>query len=263
MSRYGRLFWHYVRLRIQVMAEYRVDFLIGVLSVLLIQGAGLFFVHLVFQKLDNIRGWQFEEVVFIYGLACSSRAIHHVFFDNLWLFGREYLRNGGFERLLVRPVPAFFQLVAERVQQDGVGQLAIGIWLLSYAMPKLDVEWTVVQVMLLIALIFAGTLVFIGVHVITCSLSFWMIDSMPVQWSVHEMSDFARYPLSIYRNAIQALLTWIIPYGFTAFYPATVFLQPETFSQMAWMTPLVGVGLCIVGMLVWRRGIRNFSGTGS
>ena len=245
------------------MMEYRVDFLIGIFSVLLIQGAGLFFVKIVFDQLDDIRGWTFEEVVFIYGIACAGRAIHHIFFDNLWLFGREYIRSGGFDRLLVRPVAPFFQLVAERVQQDGIGQLAIGIWLLSYSMPKIGVEWSFGLIALLVILILSSSMVFVGVHVITCSLSFWMVDSLPVQWSVHELSDFTRYPMTIYRKWIQVVMTWIIPYGFTSFFPATVFLREDLYWQMAWITPLVGVGCCLIGAYAWKRGIRTFVSTGS
>ncbi len=263
MLRYIKLYWHFFKLRVQIMMEYRLDFIIGILSVLFIQGAGLFFVNIVFKQIQTIRGWSFDEVVFIYAVACCGRAIHHIFFDSLWVFGRDYIRNGGFDRMLVRPAPAFFQLIAERVQQDGVGQLLIGIWLLSYAAPTIGVEWTFVSMTVLIILILSSSMVFIGIHVFTCSLSFWMTDSMPVQWSVHEMSDFARYPLVIYNRVIQSLMTWIIPYGFTAFYPAAYFLRPETYLKMGWITPIIGFGCCLIGAYVWRKGVRNFTGTGS
>ncbi|WP_180235705.1 ABC-2 family transporter protein [Bacillus toyonensis] len=35
--------------------------------------------------------------------------------------------------------------------------------------------------------------------------------------------DFSRYPITIYNKVISFILTFIIPYSFTSFYPAAFF----------------------------------------
>jgi ABC-2 type transport system permease protein len=62
---------------------------------------------------------------------------------------------------------------------------------------------------------------------------------------------------------VRGLLTWVIPYGFTAFYPATLFLERGDWRWFALSTPLVAVLLCVAAYAFWLRGLRSFSSTGS
>ncbi|WP_251128133.1 ABC-2 family transporter protein [Exiguobacterium sp. s48] len=106
MKRYTKLYWLYAKNHFKVMMEYRMDFLIGVLSVFGQQFAALFFLSIVFQHIESLNGWGFYEILFIYGIAFLGRAVHHIFFDNLWTIGWQYIRTGNLDRILMRPESA-------------------------------------------------------------------------------------------------------------------------------------------------------------
>jgi ABC-2 type transport system permease protein len=263
MKRYSKLYWQFFKARLKVMMEYRVDFLIGIISVFFIQGTSILFVNIVFNQIDSLNGWSFHQILFIYAIALLGRSLEHIFFDNLWTVGWQYIRPGNFDRLMVRPVNILFQIIADRVQQDGVGNFLIGLIVLFTATPHLGLDWAVMDVLLLVLMVLSSAIIFLAVNLFFATFSFWMIDSLPVMVAVQGMSDFARYPMSIYHKGIQFVLTWIIPYGFTAFYPAAVFIGGAEFRHLALVTPVVAIVCLSIAYLFWNKGLRAFSSTGN
>ncbi|WP_338776561.1 ABC-2 family transporter protein [Metabacillus sp. FJAT-52054] len=263
MKRYAKLYYLFAKNHIKVMLEYRIDFLIGMVSVALQQAAGVFFLAVVFGHIQELNGWSFYELLFIYGIAASGRAIHHIFFDNLWTLGWQYIKPGQLDRLLIRPINPFFHVCADRLQQDGFGQLLIGWIILGTAIPHLHLSWGLFEFMMLIVLVISSGVIFVAINLFFASLSFWMTDSMPVLWAVFNLSDFAKYPLTIYHKGLQFFLTWIIPYGFTAFLPAAWFLDREGYASVAIKAPVTAAAAMTVAYLFWLLGLKNYSSTGS
>ena len=263
VRRYAVLYYQFFLQAVKVWLEYRMDFIIGALSVILVQFTSIYFVTVVFNHISSLNGWDFYQILFIYGIASSGRSIHHLFFDNLWTLGWQYVQPGAFDRLLIRPVNPLFHVIADRVQQDGFGQLAVGIAVLIISIPHLHYAWDVWSVIVLLLLILSSGMIFVAINLFFASFSFWMVDSSPLIVAVFQLSMFSRYPLTIYNKGIRFLLTWIIPYGFTAFYPAAYFVQHRIYVTYAIWTPIVAVLACALAYRFWQRGVQAYSGTGS
>ncbi|MBW7477259.1 ABC-2 family transporter protein [Paenibacillus oenotherae] len=263
MVRYARLYWEFFKMHIKVMMEYRIDFLIGILSVFLIQGTSIFFVAIVFDHIEALHGWTFYQILFIYGIAQTGRALEFIFFDNLWVLGQNYIRPGQFDRILIRPVNPLFHVLADRVQADGVGQVLMGLIVLITAMVNLPIEWGISELLLLVLMIVSSGAIFMAVNLFFASLSFWIVDSIPIMGAVFTLSDFTRYPMSIYNRSVKFVLTWLIPYGFTAFYPATLFIENSEYTMIGLLSPVVAIISVTIAYQVWKKGLKAFSSTGS
>ncbi|MBK9231455.1 MAG: ABC-2 family transporter protein [Anaerolineae bacterium] len=61
------------------------------------------------------------------------------------------------------------------------------------------------------------------------------MESIPVTRLVSELHEFAKFPLTIHQR-ISLLLTWLIPYGFASYYPASYLLGRDV-SLLAWPQP--------------------------
>jgi ABC-2 type transport system permease protein len=77
------------------------------------------------------------------------------------------------------------------------------------------------------------------------------------------MLNFGRYPLTIYNTFIQFLLSWIIPFGFASFYPTTHFLGRSAFAAYFHLVPVVAAAFALLAIMVWNRGVANYSSTGT
>src|SRR5690348_1684815 len=113
MPRYLYLYWLFLQQRFKILMEYRVNFLIGAASTLILQVSGLLTIWVVMRQVPTLNGWTFEEVLLIYGLVTLAKSINHMFADNLWTIGRQYIRTGNFDRFLVRPIDPLFHLLAD------------------------------------------------------------------------------------------------------------------------------------------------------
>ena len=111
VTRYLDLYWHFLIQRLKVLMEYRASFILGAASTIVWQGSSIAAVWVVMQKVPSLNGWSYDEVLLVYGLVTLAKSINHMFADNLWTVGRVYIRSGGFERFLVRPIDPLFHLL--------------------------------------------------------------------------------------------------------------------------------------------------------
>ncbi len=262
MTRYAELYWLFLINRFKILMEYRVNFLIGASSTIFLQASGLLTIWVVMSQIPSLNGWSFDEVLLIYGLVTLAKSINHMFADNLWTVGRDYIRTGGFDRFLVRPIDPLFHLLADRFCHDGIGNFLVGAALVVKASVDLHIFWTPTNLLYLAVEVLSGGLIFIALNLITSVSAFWIMDAVPVMRLVFDNHLFAQYPLTIYPKAITTWLTWVIPYGFASFYPAS-YLLGRNIGPLAWLGPPIAVLLLAAAYQIWLFGLRHYSGTGS
>jgi ABC-2 type transport system permease protein len=262
MLRYLQLYIAFLGVQWRTMLAYRVNFLIGASSTIAMQACGLMAVWVVMQQVPSLHGWTLNQILLVYGLTIWARSFEHMFAETLWTVGRQYIRPGGFDRFLVRPIDPLFHLLADRFGFDGVGEFVIGGAVTAFAASRLGVAWTLPLLLYLVLAVLSGGAIFIAINLITAVTAFWITDSLPVTHAVFQTHEFARYPLTIYSSWIRVLLTWIIPYGMVSFYPASE-LTGHNPGLMAWVPPMMALALLTVGYRLWVFGLRHYSGTGS
>jgi len=177
----------------------------------------------------------------MYGIFQLPRAIDHTFTDYIWWMPG-YVRRGEFDRFLVRPINPFFQLIAQKLDYNALGELAIGIGAISYAMTRLGVVITPITALVMLTYILFGALIYTAVKLLFGTVSFYTMVAFPIMSASYSMSNYAQYPLTIYPGWLKKVLHYFLPFAFTAYYP-TLYLLGENSS----LWPLVG---CIVVAIV-------------
>src|SRR5512142_141825 len=145
MTRYLELYWYFLIQRFKILMEYRLNFFIGATSTIILQAASLAAIWVVMRQIPSLNGWNFYEVILIYGLLTMGESITHMFADNLWTIGMNYVRSGDFDRFLVRPIDPLFHLLADRFCHDGIGNFLTGLVLVGFAMRDLQIALTLAR----------------------------------------------------------------------------------------------------------------------
>jgi ABC-2 type transport system permease protein len=262
LKRYAELYWLFLIQRFKILMEYRMNFLIGASSTIFVQAASLATIWVVMSQVPSLNGWTLDEVFLVYGLLTLAKSLNHMFADNLWTLGRQYIRPGGFDRFLVRPIDPLFHLLADRFCHDGVGNFLVGLVLVIRGFGAMHIPWSLANTAYLVVAVLAGGGIFIAINLITCVSAFWIMDSVPVTLAVFQTNDFAKYPLNIYRKSISVAMTWVIPYGLCSFYPAG-YLLGRNVGYMAWVSVPVAMVMLFIGYRLWLVGLRHYGGTGS
>ena len=92
--------------------SYRGDFFISLATSIAATLFSLGFVVILFQKAPQLKGWRFEEVLFLYGFSMIPYGLFNVLSLNLYDFGNNYIMEGKFDRVLS---PADFVLISSLV----------------------------------------------------------------------------------------------------------------------------------------------------
>ena len=244
LKRYGRLYRVLIAQFIKVVMQSKVDFLMGLLGFFLTQASGIIFLYLIFQQIPNLQGWTFDQLIFIYGFAQIPRGIDHLFTDNIWMIAWRFVVNGKFDQYMLRPMNLFLQVIFEKLQPDALGELLIGSILVIMATTKGIVIIDGLHIVLFVISIFAGALIYTSIKLFFASIAFWIKISGPFLQVAYEMADFAKYPTEIYTRLIRFLVTWVIPFAFVAYIPASFFLK-ETVSAA-----VIGIE-CVIAIVFW------------
>jgi len=242
--------------------EYRLDFWIGLISTFVLQLSGFSFIWVIFQNITTINGWNFGEVLFIYSLMTIAKSINLIFFDNLWLLGGEYIKSGKFDILLLRPVPPLFHLFATKIQKDGLGSFLVGILLLNKAIHLLNVNLDIKNTLVILLILISGSIIVVSLNLIGSTFAFWIKDSTAIMRAIFLLSEFALYPIIIFNKSIISITTWIIPYSFVSYYPATLFLESH-YNFLGYFSPLVAFVLMVFSYMFWRMGLKFYESSGS
>lgn len=258
---------YYFSQALKARLAYRLDFLAECLAALAADITGFIGVVIIFQNTPALGEWTRPQAFFIYGLAMLVRSLFGVFAPAFWHFASRYIMDGEFDRLLVRPVDPLLQLFLENVTFQRIPSAVAGFIIVWYAGLKLQFSWGPLDVVLLVAFSIGGTLLLLGLFLGINTTSFWFEDRVGLTPPVYNLMAFGRYPITIFNPTLQFILSFIIPFAFMAFYPATHFLRPSSadneFALYCYLSPLVGLAVFAGGYAVWTVGIRSYRSTGS
>lgn len=254
----------YVGQMLKTRLHYRGDFFLGCIASLLTQASGLAVVAIIFENVPALVGWSRSETFFIYGFAVTAQAIFEAIADGFYWFSDRYVNRGEMDRILLRPLNPLFQIILENFNLEFLPDLALGLIILANAPGFLEKSFGPLGgVLVLAAMLLGAVLVLTGLFLALTSVSFWAEDRVGVLPPIYNLMAFGRYPLPIYHRALRILLSWVLPFGFVAFYPSTGFLGRDEFRYYFWGTPVAGVLSLFLGYRVWLAGVRRYQSTGS
>lgn len=247
VKRYVRLYKVFAAQFFKYIVQSKVDFLLGLVGFFLTQAAGIAFLYLVFEQIPVLADWTLPELIFIYGFAQIPRGIDHLFTDNIWLVAWYYIVNGQFDRYMLRPMNLLFQVICEKLQPDALGELLVGSILLVTSLANGVVTMDGRNILLFAVSVLAGAIIYTSVKLLFASFAFWIKISGPVLYTAYQLADFAKYPTEIYAKGVRFIITWVIPFAFVAYLPASFFLNPD---MSAWSTIVVECIIAVVAFAI-------------
>ena len=264
LKRYIRLYKVFIAQFFKSLVQSKADFFIGLCGFFFTQITGIAFLYLVFDKIDVLGEWSLEQLIFIYGFAQIPRGIDHLFTDNIWLVAWRLVVNGKFDRYLLRPMNLFLQVIFEKLQPDALGELLVGTILLVISLQKGIVIVDTAHIVLFIVSVIAGAFIYTAVKLLFASFAFWIKISGPVLYTAYQMADFAKYPSEIYAKGVRFIITWIIPFAFVAYLPASYFLKTgvSAFATIG-VECIIAVIAFVIAYTVFTIGTRVYESAGN
>jgi ABC-2 type transport system permease protein len=253
--------------RLRAQMQYRASFLLMTLVSFVVTGSDLLAILILFNYFGELAGWRAGEVALLYGLAMVAFGLSEMVAAGFDLFPQA-IRQGEFDRVLLRPVGIFVQVLAADFQLRRLGRIAQGSLALALAMAWTSIAWTPLKVFYLLVVLVSGFVMFSALLVLGAVLCFWTIQSIEIINTVtYGGTEMASYPLPIYHELLQRFFTFVVPLAFVSYFPALYLLdRPELQRLPGWlpaMTPVAAAMLALMAWLAWQVGVRHYQSTGS
>lgn len=263
---YGLIAWMWMR----SLLAYRGSFLLAVGGNFAVSGLEFVTIVVMFSHLETLAGFTLAEVALLYGATNCSLGLADLLLGNLDRIGGR-VRDGSLDPMLVRPVPVFAQLAADRFALRRLGRLAQGVLVLGWAVVQLDevrAGWSPLEWLLLVSMVLSGAAIYGAIFTLGGSFQFWAQDAAQVQDSLtYGGNTMLRYPPSVFGMEVVRGLTFVIPLAFVNWVPALRLLERDgPLGLPGWvdfLSPVVAAVLCGLAALLWRAALRQYRSTGS
>ncbi len=245
--------------------SYKWDFFGGIFASLLSAVSGVAFIFLLVdgKAVPDLQGWGREQVLFIYGYSLLATAMFGFVSVNLYRFGERYIIEGQFDRVLLRPLNSLFQVLFESFNLESLGSLSLGVALLVYTSGEMGLSFSILDLGWLVVSALCGAIILVSIFSIVASASFHFEDRLGLVPPLSNLLSFSRYPLPIFNKTLQIILSWIIPFAFVSFYPATHFFEANSREVLGYWTPMVALVSVVAAAGFWRLGVSKYASTGS
>lgn len=263
-----RMYFKLVGMAFKSMTQFRIDFLVGVGGVIALNGVNLLAISVILGRFHDLAGWTVWEIVFLYGIWMVGNSLYSLLFLHLSAL-ENYIVEGTFDRFLVRPLSPFLQLLGEEVNMNGIADALFGVASLGLAISHLNLHFGLAKGAYMLAALVSAALIELGITLAIASLAFWTGRSAALLYTANQLNwnMTQQYPLEMFGRWFRVFVTVFIPVAFLNYYPARWLLGKTTPGDplywLSFLSPLVALVLLGIGELVWKKGLQQYSSTGS
>ncbi|HMD03206.1 MAG TPA: ABC-2 family transporter protein, partial [Candidatus Baltobacteraceae bacterium] len=177
----------YWRITLLTMLEYRANFLMWAGFTIFYHGTALAALWVTMHQFPSMNGWSIQEMAFLYGLWMLGHSFHNTFFVTVGEVPA-MIREGRFDRFLVRPLDTLFQTMTVP-QSYWPDELILAIVFFCFATSLNPVQVDAKFAIFVILVMLGGALIDFGIQLAIATLSFWTVRSDTLRWVVMSLEQ--------------------------------------------------------------------------
>jgi len=241
--------------------QYRVDFFVQTLMVLVWSATALAPMLVLFELRNDVAGFSAHEALMVTGCFIALKGLLLGVIQPSLTHVVEHIRKGTLDFLLLKPVDAQFLLSTAKIDLPRLSDVATGLAVVAYGATHLAVPPSVGDVLLAALLLGSGALILYGIWIMVVSLSFRVVKVDNLSFLIGSAFDAARFPATVFRGLFSFLFTFVLPLALMTTYPALALRGSIGARELA--TSLAMAALFLgVSRFIWLRSIRHYTGAG-
>jgi ABC-2 type transport system permease protein len=239
--------------------QYRANFFMQLFNSLLDLGFGLAGLALVFYHTDNLAGWSQAELMAVLGVYMIIAGLTRVAIQPNMTRLMGDIHRGHLDFMIVKPVDVQFLVSTWQFEIWKLLDVLLGAGVLTLAVVELGTATGLGQALVFGLMLLCGGLIVYSFWLMLTSTAFWFIQVQGLLELFESIYQAGRWPVTIYPAWLRLGLTFIVPVAFAVTIPT----QALT-GRLSWQTVLLAIVLAgffiLISRLVWRLGLRRYSG---
>mgnify|MGYP004702203959 CR=1 FL=1 len=251
----------YIHIGFQILKQYPLDMILSSLSMLLRDSVNFVAIITAIIIMGDMGKWHVYEIVFLYSFSMMVEALSQVFFDAIWYLGA-MIRKGKLDIILIRPAGSLFQFFGSKMQLQASLSFLVSFFVLVFSIVRMDYVITGERIIYFMFFLFFCTILNSSILGIFNCANFWLVNAGEISSIVYKLRDFSKYPVFLFPVWIINIITYVIPFAVTSYYPTVFLLFEENYNIIGL---LIGETITFFGVfvLIWKKGIESYSSTGT
>ncbi len=249
MLKHIRMHLEYLKITIKTALEYRVNFIVQSMAMLLSDLTWIIFWVIIFNKFDTIGGWNVYDMMLLYSIVLTSYGISGVIFGNKSKIA-ETIVQGKLDYYLALPKNTLYHLIASRSSWYNLGDLILGLILaVMFLHPA--------QILLFIVLVILSAVIVTAFGIIIGSLAFYINNSEETARTLNmSLVTLASYPIDIFKGFTKILVLFVIPAGFVSGVPVSLLKH----FDLTWLLYTAGFAILLttIAIIVFYKGLKRY-----
>lgn len=257
MKLYGKFFV----MHLKSIMEYKASFFLSCIGQFLVSFNVFLGMYFMFQRFQSVEGFTYNEVLLCFGITLMEFSLAESVARGFDTFDG-MIRQGEFDRILVRPRNEILQILGSRIEFSRIGRILQAIVMFAYGFAVSGVHWTFLKLLTVCFMLIGGTIVFSGIFLLYASICFFTLEGLEfMNIFTDGAKEYGKYPVCIYGKRVLQLCTFVIPYALIQYYPLLYLLDR---GKACYILFPLAAGLFILPCLfLWKFGVRRYVSSGS
>lgn len=250
----------YLRLGILNVVQYRADFFLQVISIVIGLGAALLGLGVVFGQTEQVGGWTQTDLVALIGIQMLVRGLISLVVRPSMVQLMEGIRQGTLDFMLTKPADSQLLASVAQVNVAAIADVAAGIGVLAIALVSLGGSIGLDEAAGFVVVLLAGLVIIYSFLLLLSTCAFWFVKLDNILVIFNTMFDGAgSWPITIYPGWMRVSLTFVIPVAFAITIPAQS-LTGRLTPGVALGAVALAVGFAVAARWFWRFGLKHYTG---
>ena len=257
---------HALKMLMKSAMQYRTSLLMQVIAQFVMTGGEMLAVVVLLSRFHTVGHWGAEEIMFFFGVMQSTFALTELFGRGVTSFAW-FVQRGEFDALILRPKPLLVQVVCSQLDPRRLGSFSVGVIAMIVAASRLQIQWTLVKVLLLGEVVLGSMMLLLGLFMIEATVSFFSVKSIEmVNILTYGGRTACEYPVDVYPGVLRVLFTYIAPFAMCMHWPVSWVIGEAMVTLPVWgyfLMPLAGAVFFGIMVKIWYIGVKHYRSTGT
>ena len=248
------------RNNLQQELAYRVDTVVNILTSIMWLIWELIGLSIIFSNTNNIAGWRLGDVLALLGVfKLINTFMQSIVWPNTEKFNQG-IREGTLDYTFLLPVNSQFLVSFSRIVIWNAWNLILGVGLIVVGLFGLNSEIpSLISVLTFLWLTISGGAIIYSLWIALIALTFWFTKFDNNVTLMQALMDTGRFPSIVYPPWLRVIITFVIPIAVATTIPLQALRGELSWWQIA-LALAAGVIAVMLSRLVWRAGVKRYSG---
>lgn len=251
--------WLYFRIGAMNELQYRVNFLLELVQSMVALAIGLIGLWLVFAHTSTLDGWTPSQLLIVMGVFTLMGAlIATVIQPNMERLAND-IQLGTLDYALTKPEDSQLIVSVREIRIWQSVDAITGLIVIVVGLFRLHSHLGLPQVLAFLAVLLMGGMMIYSFWMILTTAAFWIVRVEEISELFQGVYAAGRYPIGIYPGWLRLGLTFLVPVAFAVTVPSEALTGRLSSATLVGAAALTVV-LLVLSRVVWRQGLKRYSG---